>query len=71
MIKLPFDLPLLSEPLYTTVAIFSAPENLFNFFRRKCAKCLGGHNEGLHRVRGANAVRMGTVTFTVTPSDLQ
>jgi hypothetical protein len=38
-------------------------------------KLVGGRNEGCHRLRSAEAVRMGTVTFTVTPkvtsSDLQ
>jgi hypothetical protein len=54
---------------------FLCSRDFFKVSEEKWAKCLGGRNEGCHRVRGANAVRMGTVTFAVTSkvtsSDLQ
>jgi hypothetical protein len=54
---------------------FFCSRDSFKVSEEKCAKLVGGRNEGCHRVHGAEAVRMGTVTFTVTPkvtsSDLQ
>jgi hypothetical protein len=55
-----------TQPLNTTDAMSLLRDSFIVFHSKSVPKWVRDRIEGCHRVRGASAVKMGTVTFTVT-----